>query len=369
MRKSGNGKGGWSGPYDNWNNWGNRYSPRWNNNHSQNQSSGGSLGSMARKFQNILGESAALSQMSQLGGLLAASQPQQPAMPTWGQGTPIATMQTGLALGPHVPQMHYGTQPTSLVTPPPADATPPAAPKHEEVFKRLETIIDKAHSITGGPDTTKKADVSPRASTTDQEAFDKMLGKSQLVGQLQTDVGKVQTQVCTINASMDGMKTEQKSGFGRLEALMMNFTSSASTKSGPKPVLPVEAVRSPASSRSAETPSPPSSPAPTLIDSNADENMVSSNTHDELVRLLELNSASSVVVRARPKEDTCVSLARWLNKILSSKRVCNWQDTLISMGHEESVAKSLEDIDAIFDFLLGRIQSNTRGAKMSLTGS
>ena len=78
--------------------------------------------------------------------------------------------------------MHYGVPPTSLVTSPPADATPPAAPKHEEVFKRLETIIDKAHSITGGPDITKKADVSPRASTTDQEAFDKMLGKSQLVG-------------------------------------------------------------------------------------------------------------------------------------------------------------------------------------------
>ena len=211
--------------------------------------------------------------------------------------------------------------------------------------------------------------MSPQASTTDQEAFDKMLGKSQLVGQLQTDVGKVQTQVCTINSSMNGIKTEQKSGFGRLEALMMHFTSSPSSKSNPKPVLPVDAARSPTSPRSAEPPSPPSSPVPTLIDSSADENMVSSNTHDELVRLLELNSASSVVVRARPKEDTCVSLARWLNKILSSKRVCNWQETLITMGHEESVVKSLDDIDGIFDFLLGHIQSNARGAKMTLTGS
>ena len=211
--------------------------------------------------------------------------------------------------------------------------------------------------------------MSPQASTTDQEAFDKMLGKSQLVGQLQTDVGKVQTQVCTINSSMNGIKTEQKSGFGRLEALMMHFTSSPSSKSKSRPVLPVDAVRSPASSRSAETPSPPSSPVPTLIDRNADENMVSSTTHDELVRLLELNSASSVVVRARPKEDTCVSLARWLNKILSSKRVCNWQETLINMGHEESVVKSLDDIDGIFDFLLGHIQSNARDATTTLTGS
>ena len=92
--------------------------------------------------------------------------------------------------------------------------------------------------------------------------------------------------------------------------------------------------------------------------------MVSSTIHDGLMRLLELNSASSVVVRA-----TCVSLARWINKILSSKRVCNWQETLISIGHEESIVKNLDDIDGIFDFLLGHVQSNTRGAKMSLTGS
>ena len=324
---------------------------------------------MARNFQNMLGEAAALSQMSQLGGLLAASQLQQQTVPTWGQGTPIATMQTGLALGPNVPQMHYGApQNFTHMMSPRADATPPAAQKHEEVFKRLETIIDKAHNAAGGSEVTKKADMSPQASTTDQEEFDKMLGKSQLVGQLQTDVGKVQTQVCTINTSMNGIKTEQKSGFGRLEALMMNFTPSPSTKLGPKPDLS-DTIRSPASSISAETPSPPSSPAPTLIDSNVDENMVSSTTHDELVRLLELNSASSVVVRARPKEDTCVSLARWINKILSSKRVCNWQETLISIGHEESIVKSLDDIDGIFDFLLGHIQSNTRDAKMSLTGS
>ena len=126
----------------------------------------------------MLGEAAALSQMSQLGGLLAASQPQQSAMPTWGQGTPIATMQTGLPFGPTVPQLHYGIPSASHVMSPPADATPPAVPKHEEVFKRLETIIDKAHNQAGGQDITKKTDASPQASTTDQEAFDKMLGKS-----------------------------------------------------------------------------------------------------------------------------------------------------------------------------------------------
>ena len=86
---------------------------------------------------------------------------------------------------------------------------PPAVPKHEEVFKRLETIVDKAHSLSGGSDVTKKTDVSQQASTTDQEAFDTMLGKSKLIGQLQTDVGKVQNQVCSINASTDSIKSEQ----------------------------------------------------------------------------------------------------------------------------------------------------------------
>ena len=101
MGKGGNGRGNWSGPYDNWNNWGNRYNNQ--NNTQRWKNSGGGIGSMARNFQNMLGEAAALSQMSQLGGLLAASQPQLSAMPSWGHGTPIATMQTGLPFGSPVP--------------------------------------------------------------------------------------------------------------------------------------------------------------------------------------------------------------------------------------------------------------------------
>ena len=81
--------------------------------------------------------------------------------------------------------------------------------------------MDKAHSLSGGSDDTKETDVSQQASTTDQEAFDTMLGKSQLIDQLQTDVGTVKTQVCSIIASVDSIQSEQESNFGRLETLVI----------------------------------------------------------------------------------------------------------------------------------------------------
>ena len=238
--------------------------------------------------------------------------------------------------------------------------------KHEDVFKRLETIVGKAHSLSGGTEVLMQTDEDLQASTTNQATFDKALGKSKLMGQLKTDVGKVQTQVSTINTSMAGIKSEQKSGFGKIEALMRNLASSESSSARSTPAFPIAAASSPVTVKTPETPPMGSDPSCTLDEKTTEDNMVDSNIHDELVRLLELSSANTVVVRARPADGASISLARWLNKILASKRVSNWQETLITMGHAEPVVKSLDDIDAIFDFLYGHIQSNSQGAKVSL---
>ena len=110
-----------------------------------------------------------------------------------------------------------------------SNATPPEAPKHEEVFKqviselksRTATITDNTHNLSSGSGDTTRVYVQQQAGTMDQKTFDTMVGKSRLIDQIQVNVSTIQTQVWSILASVDGAKPAQESKYDKLMLIII----------------------------------------------------------------------------------------------------------------------------------------------------
>ena len=97
-------------------------------------------------------------------------------------------------------------------------------------------------------------------------------------------------------------------------------------------------------------------PSPELpFDSDGEQFLVDDKMHDELVVFLDLAASSTVVARAKPKPNIKITFARWLNNVLTSKRVSSWHDVLKNLKHEPSMVDALDDIDSIYDYLIQTI--------------
>ena len=176
-----------------------------------------------------------------------------------------------------------------------------------------------------------------------EREFQQMMLRSAAFKAMQKDVDKVQKDVADVSTSVANLETGQRTGFGKMEALLHCMMPGKKVPGSPttdaRPPKPMNAG-----------PEGAGHTIPTLPTVHMDET-VDPATHDKLVKLLDLKAGNQYVTRSRPLAEQPVSFARWLGKALPSKRAQTWIETVRALEPLKAIIgqKTLDEADNLDD--------------------